>query len=129
MMIDVKNGSFKVNDNLKFFPGFSFKDFERTPYYKGQDGVRTIYLDEPQKIGDYIFLVRFFFKNNLIYMVSLINCDKDFQENEEENRKSIHDLILQEKGIENGKLYKWGKVVSEYDARSNMSSINIFYLD
>ena len=57
MMIDIKNGEFKVNDTLTFFPGFTFKDFERTPYFKGQDGVRIIYLDEPQKIGKYKFLV------------------------------------------------------------------------
>ena len=61
-------------------------------------------------------------------MVTLINCDKDFQENEEKNRKGIHDSILQENGIEDGKENKWGKVVSEYDARSNISSINIYYL-
>ena len=89
---------------------------------------RIIYLDEPQKIGKYKFLVGFFFKDRVIYMVTLINCDKDFQENEEKNRKGIHDSILQENGIEDGKEYKWGKVVSEYDARSNISSINIYYL-
>ena len=128
MMIDIKNGEFKVNDSLIFFPGFTFNDFKRTPYFKGQDGVRIIYLDEPQKIGKYKFLVGFFFKDRVIYMVTLINCDKDFQENEEKNRKGIHDSILQENGIEDGKEYKWRKVVSGYDARSNISSINIYYL-
>ena len=49
MMIDIKNGEFKVNDSLIFFPGFTFNDFRRTPYFRGQDGVRIIYLDEPQK--------------------------------------------------------------------------------
>ena len=102
-------------------------DFKRTPYFKGQDGVRIIYLDEPQKIGKYKFLVGFFFKDRVIYMVTLINCDKDFQENEEKNRKGIHDSILQENGIEDGKEYKWGRVVSEYDVRGNISSINIYY--
>lgn len=127
-MIDIKNGNIKVNDDLIFFPGFSFNDFKRTPYYKGQDGVRMIYLDEPQKIGKYKFLVGFFFKNGIIYMLSLINCDKNFEVNNEKNRKDIHDLILEENGIQNGKEYKWGRVISEYDARSNISSINIFYL-
>lgn len=127
MMIDIKNGDFRVSNNLTFFPGFSFNDFKKTPYYKGQDGIRIIYLDKPQKIGKYNFLVGLFFKDSIIYMVSLINCDKVFQQNEEKDRKGIHDFILQENGIDNGKEYKWGKVVSEYDARSNMSSINIFY--
>ena len=127
MMIDIKNGEFKVNDSLIFFPGFTFNDFKRTPYFKGQDGVRIIYLDEPQKIGKYKFLVGLFFKDRVIYMITLINCDKEFQENEERKRKNIHDSILQENGIEDGKEYKWGRVVSEYDVRGNISSINIYY--
>lgn len=45
----------------------------------------------------------------------------------EPQRKLIHDKILVKYGIENGKGYPWGKVVSDYDARGNVSAITIYY--
>ena len=41
--------------------------------------------------------------------------------------KKIHDKILTEMGLLQGEKYQWGKIVSEYDVRSNISSINIYY--
>jgi hypothetical protein len=39
----------------------------------------------------------------------------------------MHDEILLKEGIESGKRYPWGKVELEYDVRSNVSSIDVYY--
>jgi len=126
-MIDVRSGTLKINDALSFYLGFLFDDFKKTKYYNRQDGIRVIYLDEKQIVDGNKYIVNFFFRNNKIYVVSLINCDEDILESEESKRKNIHDEILKKNNIENGYEYPWGKVISEFDARSNISSINIYY--
>ena len=45
-MLDIRNGFLKISDELTIFPGFSFEQFKHTRFYKNQDGVRIIYLDE-----------------------------------------------------------------------------------
>lgn len=126
-MIDLKKGIIKINDNLVFSPNFSYDDFKKTPYYNGQNNVRMIYLNEYQIIEGRKYMVSFFFKKDKIYMVSLVNCDEIISEDNEKRRKKKHDNILSLEKIENGKEYCWGKIQSEFDARSNVSSINIYY--
>lgn len=60
-------------------------------------------------------------------MVSLICCDKEFSERNEDKRKLLHDNILKELGINQQMEYSWGKISSDYDARGNVSSIDIEY--
>ena len=62
-------------------------------------------------------------------MVSLICCDKEFSEKDEDKRKILHDDILNELGIDHQMEYSWGKISSDYDARSNVSSIDIMYFN
>lgn len=126
-MLDKNKGTLKINDILSFYPGFRFEDFKETKYYNGQDGARVIYLGEKQIIDGKRYKINFFFKNNRIYVVSLINCDEDISESDEPKRKIVHDEILKQNKIESGYQYPWGKVLSEFDARSNLSSINIYY--
>lgn len=126
-MIDIKDGSLKINDTLRFYPGFQFEDFKKTKYYNGQDGIRIIYLDAKQIINGNTYIVSIFFRNGYIYMISLINCDNEYQPEREKERKKLHDKILAEENIISGKYYSWGKVISEYDAKSNISSINVYY--
>ena len=47
--------------------------------------------------------------------------------NQTRETEKIHDKILTEMGLLQGEKYQWGKIVSEYDVRSNISSINIYY--
>ena len=126
-MINIHTGVLKINSDLIFSSSYTFEDFKRTPYFNGQDGVRIIYLDEKQIINGRTYLVSFFFREGKIYMVSLINCDENILEDNEKIRKERHDKILLHEGIEDGKEYNWGKIESKYDARSNVSSIDIFY--
>ena len=126
-MLDINNGFLKLSDELTIFPGFLFEQFKKTRFYKNQDGVRVFYLDDPQIIDNRKYIVSLFFRNGKIYMVSLICCDKEFSEKDEAKRKILHDDILNELGINHQKKYSWGKISSDYDARSNVSSINIMY--
>lgn len=126
-MIDIDNGFLTISDELTIFPGFSFEQFKHTRFYKNQDGVRIIDLDEKQIIDNRKYIVSLFFRNGKIYMVSLICCDKEFSQKDAVKRKKFHDDILNELGINQNKEYTWGKISSDYDARGNVSSIDIIY--
>lgn len=126
-MLDISNGFLKISDELTIYPGFSFEQFKHTRFYKNQDGLRIIYLDEQQIIDDRKYIASLFFRKKKIYMVSLICCDKEFSEKDEDKRKILHDEILNELGINQKMEYSWGKISSDYDTRSNLSSIDIMY--
>lgn len=128
-MNDISRGCITISKDLVIYLGFLFEQFKETKYYKSQDGVRIIYLDGYQMINNRKYIVSLFFRNNKIYMVSLICCDKEFNENEEYKRKELHDNILRELRIESQVEYSWGKISSDYDVRSNLSSINLTYLE
>ena len=57
----------------------------------------------------------------------MICCDEEFSENDEDKRKILYDNILNKLGINQQMEYSWGKISSDYDARSNISSIDIVY--
>lgn len=57
------------------------------------------------------------------------SCDKEYSERDESKRKVLHDNILKELGIIEHNKYDWGAISSDYDARSNISSINVTYFD
>ena len=57
----------------------------------------------------------------------MICCDEEFSENDEDKRKILHDNILNKLGINQQMEYSLGKISSDYDARSNISSIDIVY--
>jgi len=128
-MDDIRDGFISISDKLIIYPDFSFEQFKHTKFYKNQDGIKIIYLDGQQIIDDRRYIVSLFFMNGKIYMVSLVCCDKGFSENDEEKRKILHDNILNELGIRPQESYSWGKISSDYDARSNLSSINIVYFN
>lgn len=127
-MLNTVNGELKINDELIVHPEYQFDEFKNTEYYDGQDGIKIIYLEKIQKIDTYHYFVNLFFKEKQLYSVSLINCDQNISESNEIDRKTIHDKILSENGIQNNVSYNWGKIISEYDPRSNISSIDIFII-
>lgn len=126
-MIDVKTGRVISQEGFEIEPHYTFDRFKTTKFYKGQDGIRIIYLDEHQTILKREFVINLFFHKGLIYMVSLICCDVEFSELEEPKRKEIHDKILFEIGVSQSKEFEWGKILSSFDAKSNESSIDIIY--
>lgn len=128
-MDTICDGVIAIRDQLTIRPGFSFEQFQRTKFYKNQDDTRIIYLDGPQRIDDRNYLVSLFFRNGTIYMVSFLCCDEEFSERDEPKRKRLHDAILDELGLRPQERFPWGTISSDYDARSNLSSINIVYWD
>ena len=127
-MIDLQNGMVKIADDLRICPNYTFGDFKKSRYYNNQDGVRVIYLDGQQVIDNRKYIVSLFFRDEMIYMLSLFCCDKEFAEEDEKARKQMHDEILSQLGVKHNSDFSWGKISSTYDARSNCSSINIIYL-
>ena len=126
-MIDLSNGIVKVTEGLSVYPNYTFEDFKKTSFYKKQDGIRIVYLDGQQVIDDKNYMVSMFFRNEKIYMLSLICCDVEYPEMDEKKRKELHDEILKQYGVVGEKEFVWGRVISDYDARSNSSSINFLY--
>lgn len=123
----INNGVISISKELQISPGFKFEEFKKTKYYKNQDGIRIIYLEGYQVILGRKYIVSLFFRNNKIYMISLICCDNEFLESEEYKRKELHDNILKEWRMENPMNFSWGRISSDYDIRGNVSSINIQY--
>lgn len=126
-MENIKNGIIKISEELVITPQYSFSEFKKTSYYNGQEGVRTIWLNNMQMISGRNYKVNLFFRNEKIYMVSLVCCDKIFDFSEEFKRKEIHDDILRDLNIMDGERFAWGRIVSDYDKKSNISSIDIIY--
>lgn len=126
-MIDLNNGIVRIDDDLCIAPNYSFDEFKKTSFYNNQDGIRAIYLEKQQSIDGINYLVSLIFKNNKIYMLSLVCCYKYYSEEDEKERKKLHDEILKQYGIIDKKEFVWGHVSSDYDARGNCSSINFLY--
>lgn len=126
-MKQIQDGIIVITQDLIIDPTYTFEQFRKTVYYNGQDGIRIIHLKGNFMIGGREFKVGFFFRNGMIYMLSLICCDIKISFQEEEQRKAVHDEILANYGIDQKKVYEWGYVSSDYDSRSNISSINIVY--
>jgi len=126
-VIDLSNGIVKVAEGLSVYPNYLFEEFKKTSFYKNQDGIRIIYLDGQQVIDGKSYIVSMFFKNEKIYMLSLICCNMEYSEMDEKKRKELHDEILKQYGIVGEKEFVWGRVTSDYDTRSNCSSINFLY--
>ena len=120
----MNKGVISLSDELVIASGYTFEQFRNTRYFKGKDPKRVFWLDEKLLFQGYSFMVSLFFRNGVIYMLSLLCCDLEFGMEEEKKRKELHDEILQSWGIVRPD-QEWGYVESVYDARSNISSINI----
>lgn len=126
-MIDLANGIVRVAKELNIHPNYTFEDFKKTSFYKKQDSSRVVYLDGQQVIDEKKYIVSIFFRNGKIYMLSLICCNIEYSEMDEKKRKDLHDEILKQYGVMGEKEFVWGRVISDYDARGNCSSINFLY--
>lgn len=126
-MIDKNTGKIQIADSLIVFPNYTFDEYKNSKFYNGETGVQEIQLEDPQMIDGKNYLVSLIFINNVIYSISLVNVDEIFSEQNEPERKKVHDEILKECGINSDVQYGWGRVSSDYDSRGNVSSISIYY--
>ncbi|GAX48370.1 hypothetical protein [Pseudolactococcus reticulitermitis] len=126
-MIDLQTGNMMIYPDLKINSNLTFLDFKKTSFYNNQDPDKIIYLAEPQIIDAKKYIVSLFFRDGIIYYLSLLNVDFDFTVETENERKKIHDKILSSYQIVSGEKCSWGMIESEYDSRSNISSINVYY--
>ena len=122
-MNNISKGIISLSDDLVITSGYTFDQFQSTRYYKGQNPERAFWLEEKFMLQ---VMAGLFFRNGVIYMLSLLCCDLEFGMEEEKKRKELHDEILQSWGIERSD-QEWGYVESVYDARSNISSIDLVF--
>ena len=122
----MNKGVISFSDDLVITSGYTFEQFRNTRYYKGQNPERVFWLDEKFTFQGHSFMVGLFFRSGVIYMLSLLCCDLEFGMEEEKKRKELHDEILQSWGIVQPE-HEWGYTKSVYDARSNISSIDLVF--
>lgn len=114
----------------RFRKGYTFKQFKNSPLYCGQNGERHITLQVPYFINNKSFNVSLLFRQGFLNLISLCCNMPNICFENESNRKELHDNILSEYGISDNEQFLWGSIFSVYDAKSNVSSINIeFYYD
>ena len=61
--MDISKGIVEIDNELVVKPNFTFEQFKETKYYTNQDGIRIIYLDEPQIIKNRKYIVSLFFRS------------------------------------------------------------------
>lgn len=108
-------------------PGYTFNDFKKTHFYENQDGIRIIKLKNPVIIDKHKYIINLFFKNYILYMITLVCIDKDIPFEKEEERFKLHEKIMSEYGLSMMNTFNWGNIKLKFDPRSNLSSINIIY--
>ena len=122
-----KDGIVAIKEGLIISPGYSFNDFKKTSFYNGQAGIRIIKIEGLIYIDNHKYLVDLFFLKGIIYRVSFVCCDREFTMECEEQRRELHNEILQQYGLNRENEYAWGKIISNYDAKGNISSISFYY--
>ena len=127
MCTDIRNGILRLSEDLILSPEYTFEDFKKTSYYKGQDGIRVITLYDRYNIEGNTFLVSLVFVDGRLDNVSLVCTDEEFSWETEPERKKLHDRILNDWGLSGENLFEWGNISSVFDAKSCVSSIVIRY--
>ena len=122
----INKGVISLSDDLVITSGYTFDQFRSTRYYERQNPERVFWLDEKFMFQGHSFMVGLFFRSGVIYMLSLLCCDMEFGMEEEKKRKELQDEILQSWGIVQLE-HEWGYIKSVYDARSNISSIDLVF--
>lgn len=126
-MFDTQTGTIVLSQDLIIDGQYTYDCFVKTKYFSHQDPAQLIWIDTPFTLGGHAFLAGLIFRNKCIYMVSLLCIDKEYAMVDEPKRKHLHDFILEEQGINTHAEYAWGRIESNYDSRSNISSIDIRY--
>ncbi len=114
-------------DGVEFYPGYTFEDFKKTPFYTNQAGIRIIPLNVAKEIDDHKDSVHLFFRHGKLYMISLACVEMDVTFEEEEKRALLHRQILAEYGLSDVNTFPWGTIKAIYDFRSNSSTIAFLY--
>lgn len=127
MCTDIRNGILRLSEDLILSPEYTFEDFKKTSYYKGQDGIRVITLDDRYNIDGNTFLVSLIFVEGRLDNVSLVCTDEEFSWETEPERKKFHDRILNDWELSEENLFEWGSISSIFDVKSCVSSIVIRY--
>lgn len=72
--MDLKSGLIEINGEI-FTPGYTFENFQKSTFFEGQDGVRIIRLNKTVQISGNNFITSLFFRNKILYMISMVCVD------------------------------------------------------
>ena len=126
MLIDLETGNINL-DGVIFHKGFTFEEFKKTQLYKNQDEKMVIFLLKT-KIDKYEYYTSVYFNSCIISKIYLEVEDERITGFENVPQlKYIHDNILKEYGIIDGKKYSWVTISSVFDPKGCVSSIIIEY--
>ena len=78
-MNNISKGIISLSDDLVITCGYTFDKFQSTRYYKGQNPERAFWLEEKFMLQGHTFMAGLFFRNGVIYMLSLLCCDLEFE--------------------------------------------------
>ena len=70
-MNNISKGIISLSDDLVITCGYTFDKFQSTRYYKGQNPERAFWLEEKFMLQGHTFMAGLFFRNGVIYMLSL----------------------------------------------------------
>lgn len=127
MDINFEEGIIKIKDYLIISPEYNFEKFKASKLYNGQDETRFMWLEKAYVLDDRKWKIGLIFIKQKIYGVTLTCIEQNFSAIDEPKRKEFHNEILKKYGINEERIFNWGKVSSIYDERSNVSSILIKY--
>lgn len=127
-MIDIYSGNIIIDGSYILHPHLSFKEFSLGNYFNNQNEKRLFNLNGLHQIQDKLFYVSLFFKESQLKQIHLVVHDDNITNPiDEPNRKIIHDSLLAKLGVIISGDFAWGRIASDYDKRSNISSIIVTY--
>lgn len=127
IMVNWKNGIVSIDNELIVRPGYSWGRFIETSFFSGQDVIREFILDRRVIIDNHKYAVSIYFSKQIVNTLSLVCCDIEYSMEREKERKTLHDKILQQYGLAEYNKFSWGKIISSYDEKGNVSSIDFYY--
>ena len=138
-MIDKKSGEIVIESiPLRIGPRLTRTEFLSAPIGKSASIVvknerYCSYNMGRHEISGLVFAVTIYFYNELLESVSISSVDhesaswSDWSEQEELEKKEMHDLWLKKLLGKASSHYQWGEVWSGYDSKAGFSSIEIRY--
>ena len=139
-MIDKKSGELVIESiPLQIGPHLSRTEFLSLPIGKS---AKIVVKNEPfcsynigrHEISGLVFIVTIYFYSELVESISMSSVDdasseswSDCSEEQELEKKKIHDRWLNQMLGKSSSHYKWGEVWSGYDSKAGFSSIDIRY--
>ena len=138
-MLDIDNGNIILNNNIIIKKNMTKKEFLDSELsnkiFNKVENTNSNYYLKPMLISEKYYMVSIYFNQyNKISFINLSYCKnesipnwKEWNVEEEINKKRINDLFLKDILGEPPYCYNWGEVSSNFNKQSSTSYITISY--